>query len=418
MIVVIGAGLCGLAAARTLHESGRRVVVLEGRDRAGGRAWTDASLGAPVDLGASWIHGVRGNPISDLATRATVGRVPTDHEAFAVFDGRRWLDASRLDRARQDLFRRLDEVGRRARAADRDASLRDAIDRLSSADVDVTALHDRRIHERVLSLMMGADLETLSTRWWDQDEELPGGDALLREGYGPLVRTLAEGLDVRLGHVVERVARRDGAARVSGPWGAMEADAVVVTLPLGVLKRGAVTFDPPLPDEKRRAIERVGVGVLDKVVLRFSERRWRHGATYLGPSTPVGDEPWAFLDLAELGWPPMVVAFASGAHARRLEARTDAEVTAIAARGFARLVDGPPPELTGALVTRWDRDPFARGAYSHLPPGASAEDLDALAAPVDGTLFFGGEHTHRQHPATAHGAYLSGLREARRILDR
>jgi monoamine oxidase len=423
MLVVIGAGMAGLAAARTLREAGREAVVLEARDRVGGRVRTSESLGAPVDLGASWIHGVRGNPMSELADRAQVRRVATPHERAGAFDGSGWLTRRRVARVQRDFAQLLADAGRRARRADgADRSLRESIDGIVPADLEAAGRAELAMQERFLSLMMGADLDDLSARWWDQDQELPGGDELLVEGYEPIARMLSAGLDVRLGHAVDRVEvdrlEMDRGVTVSGAFGALRADAVVVTLPLGVLRAGAVRFEPGLPAEKRAALERVHMGLLDKVVLRFPERRWPRGYTYFGHLFPEGEEPWGFLDLAELGWPPILVAFVAGRHAEALERRGDSEVVEIALRGLARILGERPPAPTGAIVTRWRADPFALGSYSHLSPGATLDDYDTLGAPVGDVLYFAGEHTHRRYPATAHGAYLSGVRAAEQLLER
>ncbi|HJL16536.1 MAG TPA: FAD-dependent oxidoreductase [Sandaracinaceae bacterium LLY-WYZ-13_1] len=418
MIVIVGAGIAGLAAARALREAGREAVVLEARPRVGGRLLTSRSLGVPVDLGASWIHGVRDNPLTALADEVGVRRVATRHEDAGVYDGGAWLPRARLARSQRDFAQLLADAGRRARAASSDRSLRAAIDEVVPGDLEPGARAELGVQERMLSLMMGADLESLSARSWDQDEELPGGDALLLDGYGPLVEHLGEGLDVRLEHAVERIEHAAGRATVAGPFGEMEADAVIVTLPLGVLKSDAVRFEPPLPFEKRAAIRRVGAGLLDKVVLRFEERFWPVGHTYLAHVAPPERTPWGFLDLSAFGWPPILVAFASGAHAAALEALPDSEVVALARRGLAALVDGPVPAAHDTIVTRWRADPFARGAYSHLGVGATGDDHDTLAAPVDDVLWFAGEHTHRAYPATAHGAYLSGVRAAEAVARR
>ncbi len=264
---------------------------------------------------------------------------------------------------------------------------------------------------------MGADLDGLSAQRWDQDVELPGGDRVFPEGYDVVVRGLARGLDVRLGHVVDRVRRTAGGVVVRTDRGRFEGHGAVVALPLGVLARGSVAFDPPLPDAHRAAIGRIGVGVLDKIVLRFPRAFWPEEAHHLGMA-PANDVQGiaGFLPLSPYGLPPILVGWVAGRQARALEAEPDGVVVSAALASLERVFPGRVPEPEQEWITRWDRDPFAAGSYSHLPPGARGEDHDRLAMPVDARLVLAGEHTCRAHPATVHGAYESGVRAAGQLL--
>ena len=189
----------------------------------------------------------------------------------------------------------------------------------------------------------------------------------------------------------------------------MAADRVIVTVPLGVLKAQTIAFDPPLPERKRRAIERLGFGLLNKVVLSFEEAFWPESPDMIGlvgPNQPVAD----LVSGLTFAGTPLLVGLRGGAAARSREALSDQDAIGevLAALGA--------PEPSGALVTRWAADPSARGSYSFLAVGSTPADLRALAEPLGERLLFAGEATHEEFFATVHGAYMSGIREAGRIL--
>jgi monoamine oxidase len=222
---------------------------------------------------------------------------------------------------------------------------------------------------------------------------------------------LARNLTIRLGAVVTRITHGGPGVRVETAQQVFDADRVIVTVPLGVLKAGAIVFDPPLPEAKRRAIDRLGFGLLDKVVLTFDEPFWPQGHDMLGiagRNPPVSD----LVDGSRFTDVPLLVGLRGGANALVRERDPD-DLTVGQVLTALRA-----PEPVGVLVTRWAADPFARGSYSFLAVGAGPDDQEALAAPVGDRLAFAGEATHSEFFATVHGAYLSGLREADRILAR
>ena len=242
-----------------------------------------------------------------------------------------------------------------------------------------------------------------------------GADALFAAGYGQIVDCLAKGLDIRLEHPVTQIdyAGRRVVLR-TGPGTTFDAAMAIVTVPLGVLKSGSPVFQPALPRRKRRAIDQLGMGVLNKTCLLFDDVFWQQAVELVGY---VGAETgqWAeTLNLYPYTGQPILMMFNAGSYGARIEAMSDTEIVAEALEALADMY-GPVPPPKDALITRWRSDPWSYGSYSYVPVGASFRRHSDLARPVDGKVFFAGEATHRDCPATVHGAFLSGVRAAREV---
>ncbi len=417
-VLVLGAGIAGLAAARTLTDKGLSVIVLEARNRVGGRMWTDSSLGLPLDLGASWIHGVSGNPITKLAKQFGVKTVPTDDEngiAFAA-DGSALPDDefTRMEALFEDIY---EEVAAMQEDTDEDMSLQQAFDQvITSRNLSEADLRRLNYYAYLATaLEYGADMKDLSLWEWDQDEEFGGDEVIFPGGYNQITDGLAKGLDIRLGTVVKTVRYGSDGVEVETSVGLFVADKAVVTFPLGVLKQASVKFELPLPESKQVAIDRLGMGILNKVYLKFSEIFWDEDVqaiSYIGEELGEWND---WLSFVPFTGEPVLMAFHGGDKGFALEDLSDDEIRAGAMQTLRVMFGDDIPEPDGMLVTRWGKDPFAFGAYSHIPPFASGADYDALFAPVDDVLYFAGEATSREYPSTVHGAYLSGVAAAEEI---
>lgn len=421
-VIVIGAGVAGLAAARALRAAGRTVIVLEARDRIGGRVWTDERSGFAADLGASWIHGVKGNPLTSLAAEFRATTRPFDYESMQRYrDGAELPDAAdtRIDEWSEQIGEYLDD----RETVRPDVSLRRGLRRLLDALAPTGARREEL--EYLLNTEYeheyAADVDELSFNQFDEMGEYPGGDVLFPNGFGAIAAGLAKGVDVRMAHVVTRIeVGASGVrvvARVNGADVPFDGQAVVVTLPLGVLKSGSVEFVPALPAAKRAAIARLGMGLLDKIWLRFDEAFWPMDANVFG-NVSSDRGLWAeWVNLAKFHpkQAPILLGFNAGTAAREVDALSDDEAHESALDALRDMFGVDVPEPVEVRRTRWSADPYARGSYSYLAVGATLGDHNALAAPVGQRLFFAGEATSTEHSATVHGAYLSGLRAAQEI---
>jgi monoamine oxidase len=426
-VVVVGAGVAGLVAARALHLAGIDVVVVEGRDRIGGRTHTIDLEGAAVDLGASWIHDGDGSPMLPLLDALGVERMPASNTGIA-------LGASVLNRvngtfpdvesrhALSSAMAGLVMSAPRFDQVDPGADLNQALGQLLGA-VDPNV---RNTLGALIAMNEGKDAHEVDFRTFAA-QLLAGAadhaDVMPHGGYGGVVEHLAGGLDIRTAEPVWRIAQDRNGVTVSTPSAMFAGTHAIVTVPLGVLKAGTLEFDPPLPIAHAEAIERVGFGVLEKVVLAYERAVWRIDGK---PShVTIVDAPrphWpVILDLSAWYGVPVVVGFASGECGRTLAALPEAERVAALHATVCEVGGSGTPDPIASAATNWATDPFLMGCYANIASGTDlsrhAADLTTLATP-HGRVLFAGEHTCERGTSTVDSAWITGIREASRLLQR
>ena len=423
--IVVGAGVSGLTAARLLQDAGRRVIVLEARDRTGGRVHTDRTAEA-TDLGASWIHGVTDNPVAAAAAafgmrtvEFTVGGYQVDSRPITYYgpDGRKLTD----DEARAfaaDVHAADATLVEVIAASAPDASYRDVTEEaLARQDWDADrAQRVREYLEHRSEEQYGAWIEDLAAHGLD-DDSIDGDEVVFPDGYGVLPDRLADGLDVRLEHVVTGIDWSDG-ARVRTSRGEFEADTVVVTLPVGVLRAGAVEIVPPLPAVNADALGRLQMNAFEKIFLRFPERFWDDDVYAIRQQGPESRWWHSWYDLTALHGEPTLLTFAAGPAATGTRDWDDESVIESVLAQLRRLYGDRVVTPTGLHRTAWQDDPYSHGSYAYMTLGSTTADHDDLATPVGDVLHIAGEATWTDDPATVPAALFSGHRAAERILGR
>ncbi|WP_390618559.1 flavin monoamine oxidase family protein [Maricurvus nonylphenolicus] len=420
-VIVVGAGIAGLGAANSLQSSGYDVVLLEARDRIGGRIWTERSSGVAMDMGASWIHGIKKNPIAALAEKAKAPLSPIfdyDHASNYKSDGSgEGLPDKNAERFMSTMEDYLAWYLRR----EPNASLQTLIDDAQSeGDLDfLTSAQLNFMVNTEVEHEFAASPEKLSVEALDEGKSQKGGDVLFPQGYDAITDYLAQSLVIHTEAVVSKIKYDAKGVVVYSSAGEFRGDRVVVTVPLGVLKAGRIEFSPSLPDKKLQAIEKLGMGVLNKVWLTFPHVFW-HRDIERNIIQYVSEEEGHFsewLNGYKYVQQPVLLGFNAAEYGVTIESKSDQAITDEAMAVLRKIYGEDIPGPEAVKITRWRSDPYALGSYSYLKVGATTKHRKHLAEPVNNRLFFAGEATSSAYPATTQGAYLSGLREAERIRD-
>ncbi len=420
-VIVIGAGAAGLAAARELHERGVAVTVLEARDRVGGRAMTSFDVAPhPVELGAEFVHG------ENVATWSWIERFglgtidDANQPVFVTYaEERLWSAGDSARRSNATAIWRPEARARReAQEGGPDRSVADALKAWTDYWPAKPSDDDLRLLRNAFAELHAADIEDVGIAGMLEATYEGDGEHThyrLADGYSALLERAAEGVDIRFGAVVERIAWSSKGVTVHTRDSHFQAGQAIVTLPLGVLQAGDVEFDPPLPAEKQAAIEALGAGNIGKIVLRFRERFWNEDFSFLLTTLPT--QLWWRPGEGRPDGAPVLTAFFGGRDANCFGEMPDGEAINHALRDLEAMYGRElAPLVEDARVVIWGNDPYTKMGYSHVPTGG-AGSRDALALPVQATLFFAGEATNRVRPATVHGAIESGVRAAREALE-
>ena len=404
-VVIVGAGAAGLAAARRLIDAGRSVVVVEAANRIGGRAWTEsATFGVPFDHGCSWLHTADRNPWTAIARERGYTTLAHDNAGEAVFVGSAYADDA-ANAAYGVAWRSLKSAMTRAGRAGKD---------VSAASVSPRDLPWIRVAEAwVGPLEMGVDLEDLSvTDWWHMNDTTP--NLMIREGFGALVADYGRGLPVVLDTPAQRIDWGGQGVAVTTPEGTIRARACIVTVSTGVLAAEAITFDPPLPDWKRDAINNVPMGLLAKLPLQFDGARFglkpNNWLTYY----TEGRDTCYFLT-----WPfnfDIAIGWVGGKLAWDLTAAgVDVAVDYAGEKLVAMLGSEVNRRFQGGTYTLWGANPLTLGSYASARPGQARARIPLKKALAE-RLYFAGEACAGAWAATCGGAYLNGVETAKTVL--
>ena len=410
-VIIVGAGISGLAAAKKLKENGFNVIVLEAQSKVGGRLKTNRSLGVAFDEGASWIHGTAGNPITSLAQQAGMNTAFTDDESILAYDLGGVLHSDSNFSDTEDKFYSVLET------------LKNNGSSTKSFETVFNELYPTYCNDRLWKFFLSTyltfdtgDLNMLSSLLYNEGEEFGGEERISVNGYDTIPSYLAIGLNVQLNQKVTKIDYSNTKILVSHNGTVTEADYVLVTVPLGVLKANKIDFVPSLPNTKQNAIQKVGVNCVNKFLLTWETAFW-DDEQYICYTPDIKDKFNYFVNVKK--YQPTVNAlmtFAYADKARQTENMTDQQIIEEIMTHLRDIYGNNIPYPKNILRTKWQTNEYSYGSYSYTAVGTEMRHFDDLAEEIDDKIFFAGEHTEIDYFSTAHGAYLSGIREADKII--
>ena len=423
-ILVVGAGISGLGAAKDLHDSGYEVTVLEARNRIGGRIYTDRSLGFPLERGANWIHSNKLDSNRLMSLKEELGLKTNitvlSPMGFKLFD----KDGKALTLSEEDFEKIEFRIGLIAYIASYikpSATLEDGINFLKRMGL-LSFAPNAVLQAIIQSVELGAaeDEENIPIGALVSEYEYmenAGDDEEVFGGFDQFTSHLSKNLDIKLNSPVSKITYSSDGVEVFTNDKTYTPDVVVVTVPLGVLQKNLIEFVPDLPEKKKEAINNISWGSVNKVIFKFPYNFWgdlenffieredRHAFTTWFSSVVMVNEP-------------VIYSFFSGEFSRNMEKETDDYIVEEAMKSLKIAYGDDIPEPEAHLISRWGMEPYILGSYT--APGHNQDDSKLrpeLAKSIQDRVFFAGEATSVLEYAFTHGALNTGLREAKKIKE-
>uniref|UniRef100_A0A3B4AIG2 [histone-H3]-N(6),N(6)-dimethyl-L-lysine(4) FAD-dependent demethylase n=1 Tax=Periophthalmus magnuspinnatus TaxID=409849 RepID=A0A3B4AIG2_9GOBI len=410
-VIIIGAGASGLAAARQLHNFGTQVVVLEARERIGGRVWDNTSMGVTVGHGAQIVNGCVNNPIALMCEQMGIKMHKLGERCDLFQEGGQVTDPS-IDKRMDFHFNAILDVvseWRKDKSQNQDTPLGEKVQEVKKNFLQESGIQFSDLEEKVLQFHLsnlefacGSPLGQVSARSWDHNEffaQFSGDHTLLTKGYSVLLQKLAEGLDIRTKCPVQSIDYSGDHVKVTSVNGTQwTAQKVLVTVPLTLLQKNFIQFSPPFSDRKMKAIHSLGAGIIEKVALQFPFRFWDskiQGADYFGHIPPSPDHRGmfsVFYDMNPQGKHAVLMSIISGDAVAAVSDMNEKAVIDVCMKVLRELFkEQEVPDPLNYFVTHWSRDMWAQMSYSFVKTGGSGEAYDILAEDIQGKVFFAGE---------------------------
>lgn len=416
-ILVIGAGLAGLSAAQALKNAGEKsIAILEANDYIGGRVKTIDVGSIKSDAGATWIEGVKKNPIKKMADKLgfkCVGDGYWKRDMGYDEASKKRFKYRKTERYQNKFIKWLSWLRRKLgyKASGHDAAtLFYQENQLKGKE---KRIGEYAIEEDLMGMEYGVDSKDISLEYFWEGWSYGGNNCVFPDTFGQISDNLADGLDIYLSTPVDSIKYNDDIIEVNSNGRIFTADKVIVTVSVGVLKENSIIFKPKLPTRKRNAIDRLQMGRLEKAILVFENNFWKkHGMHFVAS---FRSESMSYYDFTVFyGKPTLVVLIP--ANFPLMNAFKDTNVIQLCLKQLQSMFQLTSiPQPSNYFVSRWYDDPYFRGSYSYIPVGSSPSDMKKLAEAIDDKVFFAGEATDHQYYSYTHSAFRSGIRVAKEI---
>lgn len=432
-VIVVGGGISGLTAANYLVSSKKRVLLIEATNRIGGRILSLPILDKAIDLGASWIHGIKNNPIKKIANELNLKTIATTYTSQDLFSKFSSFDlynsqgealtssqVSKLIQLNEDFTNYLDE---KFTTQENNTSMEEALNSFSKDHgTPKEELNNLKFMVRsTYSYEHGEELKKLSANVEQPytNSMVTGNDVVFPLGYSQILKHFMRKPKILFSKKVTHIHYHKKYVSIFTNQKSFKSQQVIISVPLGTLKANQIEFTPSLPDWKKNAILKLGFNTYNKIYLIFDNVFWDKEKEWIAyiPSDKYINESIEIMNYYKVTGKPILLVFTAGKLARTIETWSNENIIKYFINILKNIYKNKEITLTSYYITRWNKNVNQRGSYSYLPPRVDFNIFKFLAKPVANKLFFAGEATIYTDPGTVHGAYLSGIEAAKKILS-
>lgn len=422
-IYIIGAGIAGIACAKTLQAAGKKVILLEAKSCLGGRIASHQDGVDCFDLGASWIHGITDNPIWALTQHYAIETCVFNYDKSVYLHPYGQVFSSKQTEEFEFYLKKIEKLMLLSSATSARAALHDI---MASLDLSASCFSESELKKLLVDYFQhiandpfATELECLPANYAAYEGYFQGDEVIFKQGYAQVIAHLAQDLDVKTDCPIQTIVAEPHHLRlIDHQHNSYFAAAVVVAVPLGVLKKQRIQFKPELPSHYQYALQNIGFGSFNKVFFELEQPLgFDRASSDVAHSIYYWTEHGCFnlLDLSELYNKPVYLMLFGGRISEFIDQATDNAVWHYILTSLKTQIQ-QIPRLNKLLVTRWGADSCSDGAFSFPSLQHSQEHVRLLQQPINGRIYFAGEHCSLTYAGTVHGAYLSGTDTAQQLL--
>ena len=423
-ILIIGAGIAGIACAQKLQENGKKVIILEARSRIGGRIESKKIGSDFFDLGASWIHGIDNNPIWDITQKNHIGTTVFNYDNSTYFHKNGQVFSDKEAQEFESYINKIDNLLSHTQKISALDAIKEIIFSLHYSGNIFSENYLKKLllsfFERIANDPFATNLNLLSANYKNYEGYFEGDEVVFPKGYYQVIEALSKNLEIKVNVDVKKINYENDHIKIldcdnKTYWGSR----VVVTVPLGILKKNHIEFYPPLASDYIHSIQKIGFGSFNKVFFELERPltfRLENSAENISDFYWNDSGCFNILDLSKIYQKPIYLMLFGGDISDFIDSSTDSEVSDFVFRSLQKQFDKIPNTPKKIIVTRWGVDPYSYGSFSFPSLNHSDDIVKILHKPIKKRVFFAGEHCSLKYAGTVHGAYLSGYETAQEIL--
>lgn len=423
-ILIIGAGIAGIACAKKLQENGKKVIVLEAKSSIGGRINSKKIDSDIFDLGASWIHGIDDNPIWAITQENDIETTIFNYNNSQYFHKNGTLFSEKEVQEFEFYIDKIEEMLSQTQKISALDAIKEIIFSLPYLGNSFSENYLKKLllsfFERIANDPFATNLDLLSSNYKNYEGYFQGNEVVFPQGYYQVVKSISKNIEIKLNIDVKKIAyNNDYVEIIDSNDNFYTGSRVVVTVPLGILKKNHIEFRPPLSSDYIHSIQEIGFGSFNKVFFELEQPlpfRLKSSVENISDFYWNDTDCFNILDLSKIYQKPTYLMLFGGDKSNFIDNSTDREVSDFIFNSLQKQFDRIPNKPKKIIVTRWGVDPYSYGSFSFPSLNHTDDLIKILHKPIRKLIFFAGEHCSLKYAGTVHGAYLSGCEVAEKIL--